>query len=159
MPNATVVVEPQRYDLTKSLPATNGNEGGFIMARPLPFGMKLERRDKSLKMSMEQKSTPRGKNRRRTQEDVQKIDLETYNSWAFAFDAAYCITDHNLTDVNDVPLDFTNPMTLKILDPKIGQEIEEILAELNGDEDEDELADFTKSHTSLSPDEGNQSDT
>lgn len=151
MPNATVSTEAQRYDL-ESLPASNGEEGGYIVARPLPFGMKLERRDKSLRMSMEQKQQTgsRRQQRRQQNDDIQKIDLETFNAWAFQFDVGYCITNHNLTDVNGVPLDFNNPMTIKILDPKVGQEIESILATLNGDDEEEDLEDFTKLHTSSS---------
>lgn len=155
MPNATVVMEAKRFDL-ESMPATDGEEGGFIMARPLPFGMKLERRDKSLRMSMEQKSTQTGrgnKARRAQEDDIQKIDLETFNAWAFQYDVAYCIVDHNLTDVHGVQLDFANPMTIKILDPKVGTEIEQILATLNGDDEEAELEDFTKRHTLSTPTE------
>ena len=44
---ATVTTEPQRFEL-KSLPEDKdaGLEGGYIVARPLPYGMVLERRDK-----------------------------------------------------------------------------------------------------------------
>lgn len=159
MPVGTVNNDPQRYPLASAPADPNipGDEDGYIMARPLPYGMKLDRRDKALEMSMEQK-VGQGRKSRRQNEEVQKIDLKTMNAWAMQHDMAYCITDHNITDVNGVKLDFANPMTMKILDPRIGAEIEEILSELNGDVDEDELENFTKLHTSPSPDEEKVSD-
>lgn len=146
MPVATINSTAKRYDL-KSLPAVGTEEGGFIMARPLPYGMKLERRDKSTIMRLEQRV---GKKRSIKQdEETQKIEITSVSEWAAQFDFAYCVTEHNLTDVNGELLDLASPMTLKILDPKIGSELETILAELNGDDvDEEDAEDFIKRHTS-----------
>lgn len=146
MPVATVDPnEYQRFDLKSAPP------DGFVMARALPFGMKQERRDKAMQMTMEQRTEKRGKNRRRVvEDDVQTINLKTLSEWSTQFDFAYCIGEHNLTDQNGHPLDFTNPMTFKILNPKIGSEIEQILLELNEDEDEESLEDFIKLSTSSS---------
>lgn len=146
MPVATVDPnEYQRFDLKSAPP------DGFVMARALPFGMKQERRDKAMQMTMEQRTEKRGKNRRRVvEDDVQTINLKTLSEWSTQFDFAYCIGEHNLTDQNGHSLDFTNPMTFKILNPKIGSEIEQILLELNEDEDEESLEDFIKLSTSSS---------
>lgn len=149
MPVATVSVEAQRYEL-KSV------EGGYIMARPLPYGMVLERRDKGTKMSMEQEIQRGKRNRSRNQNEpeVQKIELETLSSWTAQHDFAYCIVDHNLTDAKNVKLDFASPMAIKALDPRIGGEIERILLELNEpEEDEETMESFTTPPTSSSQDD------
>jgi hypothetical protein len=155
MPNATVDVDQfTRYDLKSAPP------DGYVMLRPLPYGMKLTRRDKASKMKMQ---TEAGRGRRQSSE----IELETLNEWAIAHDFAYCIGEHNLTDKNDQLLNFTNPMTLKTLNPKIGSEIEKYIDELNEDEDDEMLEDFRKLQngssseeaTSLSTDSQEQSTT
>lgn len=157
MPVATVSTAATRYELI-SLPADpskegSAGEGGFIMARPLPYGMKLDRRDKGTKMSMEQEIQKTRKKRAQNSEpDIQKIELETLSSWMVAHDFAYCITEHNLTDVRGNKLDFSNPMGVKALDPRVGSEIERILNELNDDdEDEATMEDFTTLPSSSSP--------
>lgn len=145
MPVATVSTEATRYPL-KSLPAKDGEEEGFIMARPLPYGMVLDRRDKGSRMTMEQE-IQRGKRRKsinQNEPETQKIELETLSGWMAKHDFAYCITDHNLTDVKGTKLDFSNPMAVNALDPKIGIEIDRILTELNEpEEDEQTMEDFT----------------
>lgn len=159
MPVATVSAEAQRYDL-KSLPPVGEEEGGYIMARPLPYGMILERRDKGTRMSMEQeiRQGKRKKSIRQDEPETQKIELETLSEWMANHDFAYCITDHNLTDKRGVKLDFANPMVVKALDPKVGKEIETILQELNEpEEDEATMEDFTTSATSSSLDEKERS--
>lgn len=156
MPVATV--DPNHYEreeLKTAPPDPNkpGDEQGYIMVRPLPYGMKLSRRDKATKMSMEVQAG-RGRRGKGSEGDTQKFDLETLSEWSNAFDFQNCIGDHNLTDANGVKLDFGNPMTLKLMNPKIGSEIESILTRYNEDEDEESLEDFTKRHTSTSQEEG-----
>jgi hypothetical protein len=141
MPDVTV--DPgqyTRYDLKTAPP------DGFVMLRPLPYGMKLTRRDKASRMKMQ---TEQGRGRKPTSE----IELETLNEWAIAHDFAYCVGEHNLTDRNDVLLDFTHPMTLKTLNPKVGSEIEKYLEELNEDEDDEAFEDFRKLQGGSSQDE------
>lgn len=144
MPNATV--DPSHYERREltSLPGTDTEEGGYVMVRPLPYGMKLQRRDKATRMYME--ASP-GTGKKAAQDATQKFELETMNEWATLFDMKYCIGEHNLTDVKGVPLDLGSPMTLQILDPKVGSEIERILTDLNEEEDEQSLEDFMKQHT------------
>jgi hypothetical protein len=97
---------------------------------------------------MEVEQGKRGK-----KETTQKFDLKTLNEWAVQFDFQYCIGDHNLLDAAGNKLDFNNPMTFKLLDPKVGSEIEKILNGLNEDEDEESLEDFINRSTSSSPEE------
>lgn len=155
MPIGTILSDAQKYPL-KSAPANPqmpGDEDGFILARPLPYGMKLERRDKSTRMRLEQQIRTK-KSIRQDEPQMQKIEIESESEWAANFDFTYCIVDHNLTDVNGTKLDFSNPMAIKSLNPKIGSEIETILSELNGDDlDEASLEDFIGAPTQSSQEE------
>jgi len=154
-----VTVDPANYTRfeLKTAPANPdvpGDEPGYIMARPLPYGLKLTRRDRATKMAMEVESGSRKK-----KDATQRFDLETMNEWAAQFDFSYCIGDHNLLDSANNKLDFNNPMTFKLLDPKVGSEIEDILNKLNEDEDEESLEDFIKRSTSSSQEDQSTSPT
>lgn len=149
-----VTVDPNNYvrEELKTAPAdpnTPGDEPGYIMVRPLPFGMKLSRRDRATKMSLEVQNRKGG----RGGDTAQKFDLETMNEWSFMFDCQYCIGDHNLLDSAGHKLDFGNPMSYKLLNPKVGSEIETIINRYNEDEDEESLEDFIQRSTSQSPEE------
>jgi hypothetical protein len=56
--------------------------------------------------------------------------------------------DHNLEDEFGNKLDFSNGMTLQVLDPRIGVEIERYIDELNQDAEDEEQEDFTQLATS-----------
>jgi hypothetical protein len=133
VPNATVNTEATRHDL-KSLP------GGFVSLRPLPFGKVLERRENASRMSMEQTGRKTG----------GKIDFSILQSWSRAFDFKECIVDHNLEDANGDLLDFSKATTLKMLDPKVGSEIEALIDDLNAEEDEEDLMALLKPSTGSS---------
>lgn len=129
-----VTVDPSdfvRRDL-KSAP------DGFVMLRPLPYGMKLTRRDKATRMMMKAEAPKGG----RGAAEKSTIELETYSEWATLFDFAYCIGEHNLENSDGSLLDFTKPLTLKFLNPKVGSELEKYINELNEDEDEESMEDF-----------------
>lgn len=130
MPKATVSQELHHHDL-KSL------EGGFVGLKQLSFDQMLERRDKAMRMTMESEA-PTGARR-----PSSKIEMESAMQWTRFFEFSNCIVEHNLEDDNGQPLNFGNPMTLRILDPKVGSEIERLIEELN-QEDEESLEDFTK---------------
>lgn len=129
MPKATVSQELHHHDL-KTL------EGGFVKLKQLSFDQMLERRDKAMRMTMESQTTG-------TRQPTSKIEMESAMQWTRFFEFSNCIVEHNLEDDNGVPLNFNNPMTLRILDPKIGAEVERLIEELN-QEDEESLEDFTK---------------
>lgn len=127
----------QRFDL-KSAP------GGFVMLRPLPYSMVIERRDKGLKMRMIQQRQLRNQPQ---QQQEQVIDLESMGEWTTKFDFGYCIGDHNLADTNGTKLDFSTKqlmMTLKSLDPRVGGEIGRLIDTLNEGEDDEVLDDFLR---------------
>ncbi len=138
MPVATVKQDTVRKEL-KSL------EGAFVELRQLSFDEMLERRDKAMRMTMEQKP-----NRKKT--DATKIEFESAMQWTRFFEFSRCIVDHNLEADAGKKLDFSNSMTLKVLDPKVGLEIEKYIEELN-QEDDESLEDFMKSLSSSSKNE------
>jgi len=138
-----VTIDPaavERFEL-KTAPADPNDptdENGWVQLRALPYGMKLTRRDKATKMSMR---TERQEGKRPTEGDVV-TELQNYSEWLAQYDFAYCIVDHNLTDQNKQKLNFSNAMSLKLLDPKVGSEIERLINSLNEEEDELMLEDF-----------------
>ena len=147
MPVGTI--DPSAYE-RKDLKSL---QGAYIMVRPLPYGKKLERRDKATRMFMESE-VKSGKSQRQVETEMQRFELETLNKWARVFDFSYCIGDHNITDVNGQNLDFSSPMTYNTLAPRIGDEIEEILDSINNAEDDGDEDTFTPLPLSSSGDEG-----
>jgi len=124
-------------------------EGGFVRLRPLPYGMKLERRDKASKMYMEWSNRDSRSSKQNVKmEDVDKLSIDFLNKWAAAYDFAYCIGEHNLEDDNGHPLDFSNPLTIDALDPRVGSELERLIGKINGEDDD--LEGFTGSRSSSS---------
>lgn len=144
--------EYERFEL-KTAPADpkiEGDEAGYVMLRPLPYGMKLSRRSKATKMMM--RSAP-ATSRKQAQNQEQVFELESMDEWAMHFDFSYCIGDHNLFSAPNQKIDFTKAMSLKLLDPKVGSEIEQLIDSLNNDEDEESFEDFLKRQGMSSTDE------
>lgn len=147
MPIVTVDPNASEKFPLKTAPADPNDpndEDGWVQLRALPYGKKLTRRDKSTKMKMQAQT---GKN------ESQDIELESLNEWAVAYDFAYCIVDHNLTDQNRVKIDFAKPFSLSLLSPKVGTEIEKLINSLNEDEGEQTLEDFLGLSNSSSTDD------
>jgi len=132
MPRATVTQEVIRKEL-KSCPE------GWVDLKQLPYYDMLKRRDNATRMSMD---TGSGKDAA----ENRRVAIEFMNQWSTEFDFANCIVDHNLEDEFGQKLDMANPMTLKILDPRIGLEIEGYITALN--QEEEDLEDFTSAPTS-----------
>jgi len=129
MPVGTVTQEPIRYELT-SLPPD-----GFVTLRQLPYWDVLERRDQGSKAIMEQSKRKPGQSKA---DDDTKMVIETYQTWERFYTFKNCIVDHNITDSNDVQLDFNKEMTLRMLNPKVGVEIEKLIDKLNAEDEADE---------------------
>lgn len=150
-----VSINPQEYERheLKTAPANpliEGDEQGYVMLRPLPFGMKLSRRSKATKMMM--RSQP-ATSRKQAAQQESVFELESMDEWAVAHDFAYCIGEHNLYSSPNQLIDFSKPMSLKLLDPKVGSEIEQLIDSLNNDEDEEAFEDFLKRQGMSSTDE------
>lgn len=94
---------------------------GFVELRKMPYGRSLQRRDMAIRARIEQDK--RGG-------DAHTV-LDQYTQKTRQFEFEYCIVDHNLTDEGGAKLDFSNPMTLEVLDPAIGAEIEDMLDKLH----------------------------
>jgi hypothetical protein len=125
MPKATVSQETVRKEL-KTL------TGGFVELKKLPFGLLLERRDNASKMSMSGRGANDG-----------KVDIALMQRWSRQFEFQHCIVNHNLEDDQGKKLDFNNDMSIYALDPKIGQEIEKYLDDLNAEDTEEDKRDFS----------------
>lgn len=113
MPRATSLEETERHEL-QSLPE------GFVVLRRLTYGEKIKRRGLStLSMTAE-----KGKKNLEAQ-------MQLANEAASAFDFAHCIVDHNLEDETGRKLNLGNKTDLLRLDPRVGDEIEQLMDELN----------------------------
>ncbi len=143
MPKATVSHEHIRYEL-KTCP------GGFVTLRTLSFHEMMQRRDVASRLWAE---FGEGKGRKKKQQDeAARAQLEVMNVAVMEFEFKNCIVDHNLEDENGKPLDFNNPMSLRVLDPKIGQEINRYIEELTQEEDEDDVDPLLSAPISSLPD-------
>lgn len=143
MPVATINPEEyERFDLKSAPP------DGYVMLRPLPYGMKLTRRDNASKMMMKAEAPKGG----RGAVQQQTIELETLSEWATQYDFAYCVGEHNLTKTDGTNIDFTNPLEFKMLNPRIGSEIERYINDLNEEEGEETLEDFLMRSSTSSED-------
>jgi len=92
----------------------------------MSYGDWLHRGDISMLMQVEmEEKKQRGKASSRT------ADMKLQNQVVTAYEFSRCIVDHNLTDENDKPLDLSNRRTLDRLDPKVGNEIGELIDELH----------------------------
>jgi hypothetical protein len=125
MPRATVNSEATRVDL-KSLP------GGFVTLKQLPFGQMLSRRDRAARYLQEV-------NPRAARDDISRIQIDILNEASRIYDFKHCILDHNLEDEQGNKLDFNNAMTLQVLDPKVGAEIEREIDKMNREDFDEEV--------------------
>jgi hypothetical protein len=128
-----VTIDPNsytRFDLKSAPP------DGYVMLRPLSYGMKLTRRTNSSRMMMEAGTT--------------QMTLETLEEWTTQFDFKNCIGDHNLQNADESLIDFGNAVGWKLLDPRVGSEIERHINSLNEEDDEAILDDFLKRSDSSS---------
>jgi hypothetical protein len=127
VPNATSNTSTTEKKELESLPE------GFVIARHLTYGEKIQRRAMTSNMTMKGDSKSK---------DFD-VMMNLANEQATLFDFQHCIVEHNLTDENDRPLNLGNIADIRKLDGKIGEEIEAFLDELNnfeGDEGNSEPA-------------------
>lgn len=129
MPRATVSHDHQRFDLKSC-------EGGYVVLRTLSFHEMMQRRDIASKMWTEFAQSSR-KKKDTVKEDAVRAQLEVMNVATMQFDFKNSIVEHNLEDENGVLLDFNNPLSFTILDPKIGLEIDRLIESLNQEQEDD----------------------
>jgi hypothetical protein len=121
MPRATANLDEKIHKELKSLPE------GFVDIKRLSYGEKLFRRQMVSKMRVE------GSKSKDFAGEMQLI-----SELATQYDFAHCIVDHNLEDEAGVKLNMANVQHVKSLDPRIGEEIDKYINELNNFEDEDD---------------------
>ena len=115
MPVATTSPEEtQRHDL-KSL------DGAFVELRTMTYGEWLHRRDMATKMAIE------GDPRKRD----SKVTIDAIQTETTLFEFSKCIVDHNLTDAQDKLLELGNKKDFSQLHPKIGEEIQGLISDMN----------------------------
>lgn len=137
MPVGTRKMETVRRELKTAPP------DGYVVLRQLSFDEMLERRDGATKVLME-----RGVGGRNAD---AKMAVQIANKWSNYFSFPRCIVEHNITNEDGVLLDFSQrgiEQTFRMLDPKIGTEIETLIDELNQEEEEPEG--FTNAASSAS---------
>jgi hypothetical protein len=121
MPRATAQIDDTvRKDL-KTLPE------GFVVLRRLTFGQMLQRRE-MLKLTMSKASG--------SKDFVGEMAMASSATTIYEF--RHCIVEHNLEDDNGQLLNFANERDFQRLDPKVGQEIEKYIGDLNNFDEEDE---------------------
>jgi hypothetical protein len=121
MPNAVVNLEDtERFDL-KSLPE------GYVVLRRLSYGEKLKRRAMTTHMTMK---TQKGK------KDLE-AQMQLINEAASQFDFAHCVVEHNLEDANGSLLNLGSVADLQRLNPRVGDEIEQLMDQMNNFEEND----------------------
>ena len=120
MPNATVSFQTERHEL-KSCPEA------WVELRRMSYGQIVERRS-MLKMSV---ASSKGS------KDF-KGEMAMANREITMFEFKNCIVAHNLTDSNERELNLGSPIDFAALDPRIGQEIEKLIGDMNNFEDDDQ---------------------
>lgn len=124
MPRAEVTSEAIKYDLVSCPP------DGYVKIKQLPYHEMLVRRDRAGQLFFD----PSG-------EDT-KVEISTLQAWARAYEFKHCIVEHNLEKKDGSPFDFSKDGELSFLDPRVGQEIEELIDKLHNVETD--VKDFPK---------------
>jgi hypothetical protein len=124
MPRATVVKTTERKDLT-TVP------NGWVELRRLSFGEKMAKDAEAMRMKFDMDGAAKGD----TRAEFTMINVETQMR-----EFALCVMDHNLTKPNpadpenedvDLPLNFKNKVDVAELDPRVGDEISQLIGEMN----------------------------
>ena len=118
MPNALAIANVTRHNL-KSLPEA------WVEIKRMTFGQKLERQGMT-KLNFELNKASK---------DL-KGEMDMANKIAVAFEFKNCIVAHNLTDENDVTLNLAEISIISLLDPRVGEEINSLISDINNFEED-----------------------
>ena len=113
MPRATVSTDTQRYDL-KTLPE------GFVELKRMSYGAWLHRQEMSMRLKIE---AERNK--------AVAGEMAMANKAVTQYEFQQCIVNHNLEDENGQELDFRSIQTLEKLDPRVGNEIGQLINDMH----------------------------
>lgn len=116
MPNATVdTAETESKDL-------NTCPGGFVVLRRMSYGEKLHRQGLAMNMKIGAGSG-KGKG--------FEGEMALANDKVTLYEFSVCIVDHNLEDKEGRKLNLTTIQDIKSLHPKIGDEINQLIEDMN----------------------------
>ena len=115
MPVATITPdETERFNLSSV-------KEGWVVLRHMTYGQWLHRRDIATRMSI--LGDPR--------KDDSKISLDTIQTEVTLYEFSKCIVEHNLEDTNGNLLKLGTREDFDKLHPKIGDEISQLIANMN----------------------------
>jgi len=114
MPRAVAGQETHRRDL-KTVPE------GYVVLRKLNYGEVLKRREMGQRFDI--KEDEGGRPQGSMQVDMERVAV---------FEFSRSITEHNLEDLDDRVLNFSDPADVVKLSPEVAAEIEEFISSLNG---------------------------
>lgn len=121
MPLATIdPSESQRFELKSC-------EGAWVELRVMSYDAYLQRRDITTNIKFQSQ----GKGQ------AAQGELAMANQKVTLFEFKECIVDHNLEDPDGNKLDLSKSSSLRRLHPKIGEEIGNLIDEMNQLEDDD----------------------
>ena len=120
MPRATVDIGATDKFPLKTLPE------GYVVLRRMSFGQILERR---MFTKLEVESGGKGKDLRG--------ELAMANRRVTEFEFKHCIVEHNLEDDDGRPLNLSTVPDFNKLDPRVGQEIEALITDMNNFEEDE----------------------
>lgn len=134
MPQATVKATAKRFELKSAPP------DGFVKLKRLSFGQKLERMEMATKQVIHNDDQKGNRAQRRSgnNQENMSVDIRMMQRIVTEYEFKHCVVEHNLTHENGQALNFKDSATVDLLDPKIGEEISEYIAELNNFEGEEE---------------------
>ncbi len=110
MPRATTSTDTVRHPLETAPP------DGYVELKPMDYGTYLKRRDMAMKMGVTGSTS-----------GLEKIDLDILQARVTLFEFKSCIAGHNLEDAEGRTLNLATIQDFQMLDPKIGQEISELI--------------------------------
>lgn len=131
MVKATVSLTAEKCNL-QTLP------GGYVELKRLTYGQKVQRQEMATENIMKSENTGNRKQRRSNQGPTDtEMAMRVMHRAVAHFDFKNCIVDHNLTDENEKKLNFQDASTLDRLDPRVGDEISQLIDEMNNFEEEE----------------------
>lgn len=125
MPRATVRADDIQHFELKSAPPD-----GWIDLRRLSYGQILTRREAASRLTMELAGRGRG------QSDM-RAEMQAIKKTTQLWELAHCVVDHNLTDESERKLNLSNAADVEMLDPRVGQEIDQYISDMNNYEGSD----------------------
>lgn len=121
---ATIIESEVKFEL-KSCPPD-----GYVVIRRMTYGERLKRQSMMSKMKMDMGD-------RRGSNPVAEFEMlnEAVSLWEFA----NLITDHNLTDSSQKPLNFKNAADVHRVRGQVGDEISQYISNINEYEEDEEV--------------------